>query len=382
MNLPTAVIEWLTRMGDVLGVKTPTPTEPDLGESSSIPYIPLPPGTEWTPTPKPVPSILEQPPKTDGPPADSPVSSDGSVSPKGMEQLKSTVLEPPSSGPPPMLRKDDTGSDGWIEYLQELLNKHLGSGAVPMSGQFDQPTFDAVIRFQQSAGCSVDGIVGNQSWRALRATATPPDGGGAKTNETTGTDETVKTGDTETAEDGPPDLPPPVDSNLSTTRTRIIQIAESMVGKVSDVGGEGGMKKGWQHLKEFYDTALGEDSAKKGWLKGIQTPGLRAGSTAQNKSGISWCGIFATWAVINAGVPGVKWVLGTAIKGLPQPKGDQNYQPGDILVLKGKQVHHCVLKAKNGSSLTTIDGNVMNQGIEVRSRNTGEVWYYYQTVAD
>ena len=159
-------------------------------------------------------------------------------------------------------------------------------------------------------------------------------------------------------------------------------MAESMVGKVSDVGGEGGKKKGWQHLKEFYDTALGVDTETYGWLKGIQTPGMRGGSTAQNKSGVSWCGIFGTWAVIKAGVPGVKWVLGTAIKGLPQPKADKSYQPGDMLVLKGKLVHHCILKEKRGDSLTTIDGNVMNQEIVVRSRNASEVSYYYQTVGE
>lgn len=329
-------------------------------------------------------TVLEIPAEGRSPqsvPAD--VATDGSVSPEGLEKLKSNALQPPSNGPPPLLRKGDSESGGWVAYLQALLNKQLGAGAAPVSGQFDQATHDAVVKFQQSSSLSVDGVVGKQTWGALQKAGQPPGpGGGGDTGETTGTGGTEGGDEPVTPQGTPPDLPPPVDGNLHPTRVKIIQIAESMVGKVSDVGGEGGMKKGWQHLKEFYDVSLGVDSAKNGWLKGIQTPGQRAGSSAQQPGGISWCGIFAAWATIKAGVPGVKWVLGTAIKGLPQPKGDANYQPGDILVIKGKEVHHCVLKAKSGSSLTTIDGNVTNQGIEVRNRNAGQIWYYYQTVAD
>ncbi len=75
---------------------------------------------------------------------------------------------PPTEANEPTLRKGDESDDGWVEYLQQLLNKHLGSGTVTVSGKFDQATKKAVEAFQGQAGCKKDGIVGNQTWSALR----------------------------------------------------------------------------------------------------------------------------------------------------------------------------------------------------------------------
>jgi peptidoglycan hydrolase-like protein with peptidoglycan-binding domain len=172
--------------------------------------------------------------------------------------------------------------------------------------------------------------------------------------------------------------------NLHPMRRKIIDMALSAVGRVSDRGGEGGKKKGWQLLKEIYDTALGVDTNKYGWLPGIQTPGQRAGSIPDSpdknkRAGISWCGIFATWAVIKAGVPGVQWVLGKKIKGLPNPSYDKKFAPGDILVIP-KNVHHFILAQQDGDKLTTIDGNTMYQEIKVCHHHpAGEIAYYYKT---
>ena len=66
----------------------------------------------------------------------------------------------------PTLRQGDQGADGWVEYLQSLLGSK-GQG-VPVTGVFDNATHGAVINFQRGARLLVDGVVGNQTWAALR----------------------------------------------------------------------------------------------------------------------------------------------------------------------------------------------------------------------
>jgi len=80
--------------------------------------------------------------------------------------------EPKFDAPPgsrqPTLRKGDKSPDGWVEYLQTLLNAHLGKGTVDVDGSFGQKTHTAVLKFQQQKKLQVDGTVGNQTWAALR----------------------------------------------------------------------------------------------------------------------------------------------------------------------------------------------------------------------
>lgn len=66
----------------------------------------------------------------------------------------------------PTLRQGDQGADGWVEYLQSLLSSK--GQAVPVTGVFDNATHAAVINFQRGARLLVDGVVGNQTWAALR----------------------------------------------------------------------------------------------------------------------------------------------------------------------------------------------------------------------
>jgi peptidoglycan hydrolase-like protein with peptidoglycan-binding domain len=77
----------------------------------------------------------------------------------------------------PTLRLGDQGRDGWVEYLQQLLNARSGL-AVPTTGEFDAATHAAVINFQRGnhlvnggPPLLVDGVVGNQTWAALRQEA-------------------------------------------------------------------------------------------------------------------------------------------------------------------------------------------------------------------
>lgn len=69
----------------------------------------------------------------------------------------------------PTLRRRDDNPDGWVEYLQTLLNGY-GYG-LDVDGDFGRLTDEAVRDFQTARHLKVDGIVGNQTWSALRGEA-------------------------------------------------------------------------------------------------------------------------------------------------------------------------------------------------------------------
>jgi len=73
----------------------------------------------------------------------------------------------PSSAHEPTLRRGDKSVDGWVEYLQELLNQS-GYGPLTVDGDFGGKTEAAVKAFQRDKGLQYDGDVGNQTWAALR----------------------------------------------------------------------------------------------------------------------------------------------------------------------------------------------------------------------
>ena len=82
-------------------------------------------------------------------------------------------VEPPTGSRQPTLRKTDKDMDGWVEYAQELLNG-LGYN-LKIDGNFGSGTYKAVIDFQTKNGLKIDGIIGNQTWAALRkGTPEPP----------------------------------------------------------------------------------------------------------------------------------------------------------------------------------------------------------------
>jgi peptidoglycan hydrolase-like protein with peptidoglycan-binding domain len=67
----------------------------------------------------------------------------------------------------PTLRHGDEGIDGWVEYLQGLLIIE-GYSTVTKHGSFDDATLEAVQQYQLHNGLVTDGVVGNQTWAALR----------------------------------------------------------------------------------------------------------------------------------------------------------------------------------------------------------------------
>jgi hypothetical protein len=89
------------------------------------------------------------------PPVDPGEDDDKDVAPPGSRQ--------------PTLRKGDQSPDGWVEFLQVQLNHHLGL-KLPVNGVFDATIEKTVRKFQSTRKppLLVDGVVGNQTWAALR----------------------------------------------------------------------------------------------------------------------------------------------------------------------------------------------------------------------
>jgi Putative peptidoglycan binding domain len=73
---------------------------------------------------------------------------------------------PPVEVEQPTLRRGDDNPDGWVEYLQQLLND--SGNPVAVDGDFGPGTEAAVRRVQKDFDIQVDGIVGNQTWAVLR----------------------------------------------------------------------------------------------------------------------------------------------------------------------------------------------------------------------
>jgi hypothetical protein len=169
----------------------------------------------------------------------------------------------------------------------------------------------------------------------------------------------------------PPTPAPEVAAPAGGKRQQMIETAKAEVGQVDDRGGEGGKRKGWEHLKDYLEKALQLDVEKQGWLPAVQKPGGRAG-------GLHWCGIFAVWCAIKTGFD-VKWALGKGPSGLGAFRTDKSYKPGDILVCKGALNHHCVLTGiASDGKLETVNGNSYYQSVSLAMRDPSEIALYYR----
>ena len=84
----------------------------------------------------------------------------------GAQPTPDDEFVPPPKSKQPTLRVGDESPDGWIEYAQRLLNKNkLG---VTVNGKFDAAMEAKVKKFQADNHCQADGVIGNQTWSALR----------------------------------------------------------------------------------------------------------------------------------------------------------------------------------------------------------------------
>lgn len=75
-----------------------------------------------------------------------------------------------STATDPILRQGDSGTV--VTWLQQLLNAKGINIAV--DGIFGNVTRAAVVQFQKQSGIATDGIVGPQTWQALRRNGNAP----------------------------------------------------------------------------------------------------------------------------------------------------------------------------------------------------------------
>jgi len=96
---------------------------------------------------------------------------------------------------------------------------------------------------------------------------------------------------------------------------------------------------------------------------------------AQHTEQYSWCGLFATWVLQQAGA-GVYWTPGAGLS--PRLQTTNQPQPGDVAYVirpsgMTKDVHHYAIVESVGSEIvTTIDGNSTGGVVARRTRPIGE----------
>ncbi len=174
----------------------------------------------------------------------------------------------------------------------------------------------------------------------------------------------------------PPAPKPPVPETrkLVPLRQKLVDAAKAELGKVDDCG-PGGKRKGAEQLQKYLEHALGTTAAKEGWAEALKIPGQRPG-------GLRWSGHFTAYLAKHVGLKAGWDAANSVLQGVGAARYDQDYAPGDILVLKGQLQHHCVLIERLGDQLVTISGDGPYQTIEQRNRKPSEVTMYYRLSAD
>lgn len=279
-----------------------------------------------------------------------------------------------------------------VRTIQELLNgvPPGNGGPVPrldVDGACGPLTIGAIRTFQTTRfGPPVDARVdpGQRTLEALN---------GSSPNRSTGTS-------------SGPGVPPPLrlptlpktpatptggPTSVQGLRKRIVEIATAEAtptpGKVSDLvtmiepGTQKTVRAGWKQLQRYFDEGV-DGWTPNHWkdpqtLAGVQIPGKRV--PQPGTSGVSWCGIFATWVVQQAGLD-VKWRVGVGVTSL-EKRSDKLIQVGDIAVMQGEKVHHCIPIAIDGTTMTTVNGNSDNQSILIKPYSLNKLWYYYRVPA-
>jgi len=98
---------------------------------------------------------------------------------------------------------------------------------------------------------------------------------------------------------------------------------------------------------------------------------------------VSWCGIFATWAVITGGGNCGTWESGSRCSAMSKITRDP--RPGDVGYFTAN-AHHCIIASVNGDQIETIDGNSYdgasggNGAITSRSRSRHDFAGFFKQV--
>ncbi len=204
-----------------------------------------------------------------------------------------------------------------------------------------------------------------------------------------------------------------------TPREKAIQAASDEGQLVGDVGylDYGSERRDWQRLQMYFDESL---EIQQLWsqkhtklyplhykapdgvfrtlgtrLDGVRIKGMRIPQktrAANNEKpheedwpGVHWCGIFANWCWRKAGAE-TKWRMGdgpvAGNRTIPTESDISRLLPGDIVVMKGKSIHHALVACidANGKSFRSIDGNSTEHGIGQtvghKLREIGDIRYF------
>ncbi len=273
------------------------------------------------------------------------------------------------------------GNGPQLKAAQESLNK-LGFSAGTPDGVMGPMTKGAIEAFQKSRGLAATGSLDTTTLDKLSAaaaavvsappvtTAAPP--GGAKAGKEGA--EPGKDGTKDAAPKAQPGQPP------SGARQAVAAAAYAEVGKVrakettaKDDEGKPA-RVGWDRLVEYFNVSFGGAWKDIELLKRPRAgTKLKHGTTTGERvetsdTLISWCGIFALWAVKAGGMSVGNWGIGKAAPNILKGRSKVP-QVGDIVVSSNNN-HHAVVvwvapdaaeKAASGKTnsieIKTVDGN-------------------------
>lgn len=268
-------------------------------------------------------------------------------------------VPPGSGGPAPALATDGKCGPLTVAGIRKFQNTQFGSA----DGRVDvgQRTLARLQTFDQGAGPGAVPVAGGVVPPQI---VTPP-------------------GFLPPKSDQPPNPALSIPSGLSPLRRKILEIAmaeavpEPAVTDLKTIrDGNQTVRAGWKRLKQYFDEGV-EGWTEQKWkdkatYDGVRIPGARV--PQPGRSGVSWCGIFATWVVQQAGVQ-TQWRNGVGPTGL-KPIFSRDCRPGDIAVI-AKDVHHFIVASPTADQIITINGNSDNQSILVKPRPLSSVVYFY-----
>ncbi len=109
------------------------------------------------------------------------------------------------------------------------------------------------------------------------------------------------------------------------------------------------VRTGWETLLQIFQTA-----APGVWHDDVVK--YYTGNEPDTHHLPSWCGIFATYCLIQAGAISATWQMGSGILGVGGIHQTTHPKVGDVGYFTDNQ-HHCIIASVDGDTIGTIDGN-------------------------